>query len=89
MAVRARKGAVDYAKDRKWLEQLQPYTKQLKNLLDSLTPETSDARREAVESFFWMLEEYKISVFAQEIKTDGPVSGKRLDRKLSEIESLF
>ena len=89
MAVRAQKGVVDFAKDRKWLEQITPYTAALGRLLGSLTSETSDAKRNAIETFFWMLEEYKVSVFAQEIKTDGPISSKRLDKKLLEIESLF
>ena len=89
MGVRARKGAVEFARDRKWLLQIEPYTTSLNTLLASLTPDTSDSKREAIEAFFWMLEEYKISVFAQEIKTDGPISKKRLDKKLAEIESLF
>jgi len=89
MAVRARKGTMEFARDRKWRRQVEPFATALKKLLESLTPETSHARREAVEAFFWMLEEYKISVFAQEIKTDGPVSAKRLRKKLEEIESLF
>jgi ATP-dependent helicase HrpA len=89
MGVRARKGALEFARDRKWREQIEPFAATLKTLLESLAPETSDARREAVEAFFWMLEEYKISVFAQEIRTDGPISAKRLNKKLTEIEALF
>jgi ATP-dependent helicase HrpA len=42
-----------------------------------------------VEDFFWMLEEYKISIFAQEIKTAGPVSAKRLDDQLTLIEEMM
>ena len=89
MGVRARKGAIEFARDRKWLGQIEPFAAALQKLLESLTPETSAARRKAVEAFFWMLEEYKISVFAQEIKTDGPISAKRLNKKLVEIETLY
>ena len=32
----------------------------------------------------WMLEEFRISLFAQELGTDQPISGKRLDRKFQE-----
>jgi ATP-dependent helicase HrpA len=35
-----------------------------------------------------MLEEFKVSVFAQELKTAIPVSAKRLDRKLKEIDRM-
>jgi ATP-dependent helicase HrpA len=33
-----------------------------------------------------MLEEFKISLFAQELKTAFPVSAKRLNKKWREIE---
>jgi ATP-dependent helicase HrpA len=41
-----------------------------------------------LESFYWMLEEYKISVFAQEIKTAHPVSPQRLEKQLKKIEAM-
>ncbi|MCP4348381.1 MAG: DUF3418 domain-containing protein [Desulfobacterales bacterium] len=37
---------------------------------------------------FWLIEEYKVSLFAQELKTPVPVSKKRLDQKLKEIERM-
>ena len=42
-----------------------------------------------MEDYFWMIEEYKISVFAQEIGTDGPVSVKRLNKLIGEIERMI
>ena len=36
-----------------------------------------------------MIEEYKVSVFAQEIKTAFPVSVKRLEKKIQEIERMI
>ena len=41
-----------------------------------------------MEDFFWMVEEFKVSVFAQELKTPYPVSEKRLQKKLKEIERM-
>jgi ATP-dependent helicase HrpA len=35
-----------------------------------------------------MVEEYKVSVFAQELKTAIPVSAKRLGKKLEEIARM-
>jgi ATP-dependent helicase HrpA len=49
---------------------------------------TSAEKRAAVEAFFWSIEEYKVSVFAQEVGTDGPVSVKRLNRLIGEIERM-
>ena len=34
--------------------------------------------------FRWMLEEFRVSLFAQELRTAEPVSPKRLDAKLAE-----
>jgi ATP-dependent helicase HrpA len=57
-------------------------------MLTSLTPAASEKKRSAIEDFFWMFEEYKVSVFAQELKTVIPVSDKRLEKKASEIERI-
>jgi len=38
-----------------------------------------------LEAYRWMLEEYRVSLFAQEIKTRYPVSGKRLKKVWNEI----
>jgi len=38
-----------------------------------------------LEAYRWMLEEYRISLFAQEVKTLMPVSAKRLKKAWSEI----
>jgi len=35
-----------------------------------------------VEEFRWMVEEYKVSLFAQELGTAVPVSPQRLDQLL-------
>jgi ATP-dependent helicase HrpA len=36
-----------------------------------------------------MIEEYKVSVFAQELKTAVPVSKKRLEKKLAQIKRMI
>ena len=89
MGIRARKAADDPARDQRWTAALAPHLETLSALLESITPETSDARRALIEEYFWMLEEYKISIFAQEIKTDGPVSAKRLRKKVQQIEDCM
>lgn len=42
----------------------------------------------ALTEYRWMLEEYRISIFAQELGTAVPVSPKRLDRKWLEAEDV-
>jgi ATP-dependent helicase HrpA len=40
---------------------------------------------EAVWEFQWLLEEYRVSLFAQQLKTRVPVSEKRLKKHWSDI----
>jgi len=88
ISIRAQKGLADLAKDQKRAVELNVYQEKLEALLISLSPATSAEKRRAVEELFWLLEEYKISLFAQELKTLMPVSKKRLDAKIREIERL-
>jgi ATP-dependent helicase HrpA len=43
-------------------------------------PSSAEARLE-FEKFRWMVEEFKVSLFAQELGTAQPVSPKRLDEQ--------
>ena len=47
---------------------------------------TFDAK---LEDFFWMLEELRVSLFAQELRTPQPVSVKRLEKVWLQIQSEF
>jgi len=88
LAIRAQRGAVDLEKERQRSAAIAVFTKKLQGFLQSLGPEVSDAKREAIETLHWMIEEYKISVFAQEIKTNGPISSKRLAEQVKKIERM-
>jgi ATP-dependent helicase HrpA len=89
MGLRAARGIVDLKKDSVKAASVAHFEQRLHKLLTSLGPRTSPQRRQAVEAFYWMLEEYKISVFAQEIKTAFPVSAKRLEGQLREIDGMI
>jgi len=56
--------------------------------METLTPQSSAQKRQALEELVWMIEEYKVSIFAQELKTAGPMSPKRLEEKVREIERM-
>jgi ATP-dependent helicase HrpA len=43
----------------------------------------------ALEELRWMIEEYKVSVFAQELKTPTPISRKRIDSRIEEIKRII
>ncbi len=75
MLYRLDKSALDTNRDAKLLAELNPFWKKywdrVKLGKDKTTPERDDFR--------WMLEEFRISLFAQPLKTLYPVSAKRLD----------
>jgi ATP-dependent helicase HrpA len=88
LALRAQRAALDLEKDRSKSLRAAAYENRLEALARTLSPQSSAEKRQALEDFFWMLEEYKISIFAPEIKTLHPVSAKRLDALVQTIEEL-
>jgi ATP-dependent helicase HrpA len=80
LLIRAERAALNPAKDRDRLRQLAPYQDALKAL--QAQPAGSAAAQRQIESFRWMVEEFKVSLFAQEVGTAVPVSPKRLDQQL-------
>jgi ATP-dependent helicase HrpA len=89
VSIRVQRGLTDLEKDRARQARVAPFVETLNRMLTSVDAATSDDKREALEAFFWMIEEYKVSLFAQEVGTDGPVSAKRLDKLVSEIERMI
>jgi ATP-dependent helicase HrpA len=87
-AIRARRAAADFEKDQIKSKGVAKFTEGLNQLLRELSPRASDEKRQAVEEYFWMIEEYKVSVFAQELKTAIPISAKRLEQKLQQIRRM-
>ena len=60
----------------------------LRQCREALSPYASKEKTEALEAFRWMVEEFKVSLFAQELKTPFPVSAKRLEAKKKGIERM-
>ena len=54
-------------------------------LLDQ--PDLSPNKEKLVTELRWMLEEFRVSIFAQEVGTKSPISAKRLEKKIKEIEN--
>jgi ATP-dependent helicase HrpA len=89
IAIRAQRGFTDLEKDRSRQDLVAPFIDRLNQMLAAIDATTSQEKRAAVEDYFWMIEEYKVSVFAQEVGTDGPVSAKRLKKLIGEIERMI
>jgi ATP-dependent helicase HrpA len=88
LEIRAERGAHDPEKDKAKTAELHEFTLALEAMRESVGPATSPEKRVAVENFRWMVEEYKVSLFAQELKTRFPVSRKKLQDARKEIERL-
>jgi ATP-dependent helicase HrpA len=71
---------VDRARDARLAAQVAPYAQALL-ALEAATPSAPDDPR--LEELRWAIEEFRLSLFAQELRTLGPISAKRLDEKLA------
>ncbi len=87
--IRVHRGLSNPEKDLTKEKILKGFVLQLEEILGSLNPETSEEKKAAVEEFFWLIEEFKVSLFAQELKTMVSVSEKRLSQKMHEIKRMI
>ena len=88
IGIRAQRGAVHPFKDAEKTQLIEKYKKKFENMLSNLSSDASTEKVKAIEEFFWMIEEYKVSVFAQELKTPVKISPKRLDFMCSAIADM-
>jgi ATP-dependent helicase HrpA len=84
LLIRSERAALNPAKDQERVRQIAPYQEALKKL--QTQPSRSQAARREIETFRWMIEEFKVSLFAQELGTAVPVSAKRLDQQLQIVQ---
>ncbi len=83
LSTRMERAKLNPVKDRERIQLMAPYLGKLKTL-QANPPKTVEGRQH-LEEFRWMVEEYKVSLFAQELGTAFPVSPKRLDELLAKI----
>jgi len=85
LLIRAERAALNPLKDQQRARQLAPYQQALVQL--RAAPAGPGPDPQAVEDFRWMLEEFKVSLFAQELGTAFPISAKRLDAQLERMRA--
>jgi ATP-dependent helicase HrpA len=88
VGIRARRGVTDPAKEAMKADIVDRHEHRLMEMLGGLTQGTTQEKRAAVEDYFWMIEEFKVSVFAQELGTARKVSEKRLERLAEDIQRM-
>jgi ATP-dependent helicase HrpA len=89
LGIRARRAVDNPVKENQKAGLIAPYERRLNALVSRLTDQASQEKADAIEDFYWLLEEYKISVYAQELKTRFKISAKRLDKALAEISTMI
>jgi ATP-dependent helicase HrpA len=84
LLLRMERAALNPVKDQERARHLAPYAEALKKI--STPPPSSPEGRQRLEEYRWMVEEYKVSLFAQELGTAFPVSAQRLDQQLQKLK---
>jgi ATP-dependent helicase HrpA len=94
MKIRLARARIDPEKDKTKAAQVEPYQYTLERLEEDIAvptppmPPAPPEKRQAVEELRRMVEEFKIALFAPEIRTAFPISAVRLARKIKEIEAM-
>ncbi|MCL4119387.1 UNVERIFIED_CONTAM: hypothetical protein GTU68_010963 [Idotea baltica] len=81
--IRLTKLSMQLNKDRLWMNELSAYWDQYQTRLRKHSQEGK--RDEKLVTFRWMLEEYRVALFAQKLGTKMPVSSKRIDKQWHEV----
>ncbi len=86
LLIRIERAALKPGKDQERATQLAPYQQAAREL--AATPPKSLEGRRAAEELRWLVEEFKVSLFAQELGTAVPISAKRLEQHLERLCTL-
>jgi ATP-dependent helicase HrpA len=89
LAIRAERGAHHLEKVLERSREIRDITDWHSQSLRDLPPYASEEKRQALAEFVWMIEEYKVSLFAQELKTAFPVSRKRIETRMADIQRML
>ena len=84
MSVRADRFQADRGRDAGKAARVQPFARAWERIREGLE-EASPERRRRAEALRWLVEEFRVSVFAQELGTAGRVSAARLERAIEEV----
>lgn len=86
--IRAERGCVNLEKDRSKELTVREFVEACEQIRVNTPLVCSKEKRAAIFELSKMIEEYKVSVYAQEIKTAIPVSRERLHVKIAEISEM-
>ena len=82
--IRLEKVPLQISKDRQHIEELQRFLEPLEEQLQNREVLGKDLLNE-LDEFAWAIEEYRVSLFAQQLKTRVPISAKRLRKQWDQL----
>ncbi|MFM1944646.1 MAG: hypothetical protein RI897_3628 [Verrucomicrobiota bacterium] len=82
LVLRAERAALNPLKDREKAVRVEPYDRMVSELVRK-----GSGDREKLVEFWWLMEEYRVSVFAQELGTAEKVSPKRLEELAAAVRA--
>ena len=85
LQLRLEKLGMQINRDRQSIDELQEFLQPCREALVQDQP-LSHELETALRDFCWLLEEYRVSLFAQQLKTRVPVSEKRLRKRWDELD---
>ncbi|MCX6571771.1 MAG: DUF3418 domain-containing protein, partial [Candidatus Aminicenantes bacterium] len=94
LKIRLERSRIGPEKDKAKAAQVEPYVFELTRLEAELRKpgqgiaSPNSEKRLAVEELRWMIEEFKLALFAPEIKAAFPISAVRLAKKIREIDAI-
>ena len=86
ISIRLDRARLNAAKDADKAALIRPYDQKLTQWVTSSSD--SQAVLDAINELRWMIEEFRVSLFAQELGTAYPISTIRLDKKIAELLRL-
>ena len=89
LSLRAERGILNPAGTQAKLQDVAVYENNYSEMLNNLTETASPEKKNKIDDLRWMIEEYKVSLFAQELKTPYPVSPKRLQQAIRDILNMI
>jgi len=83
LLMRMERAALNPVKDQERGRQLAPFLVALQK--HTAAPPSTPEGRQRLDEYRWMVEEFKVSLFAQELGTAFPISAQRLEQQLKRI----
>lgn len=86
--LRAERAYTNLEKDQHKTKQLEPHVARLHEARKKISADAPFNQLRLLDEFQWMIEEFKVSLFAQELRTPYPISGARLNKKWKELQEI-